>query len=50
MSEMDGLDRKLNEAFDGKVLRKDLLHRIKEGYQRSDVRPGVSAREVLRQQ
>jgi ATP-dependent Lon protease len=31
MSEMDGLDRKLNETFDGKVLRKDLLHRIKKG-------------------
>ena len=31
MSEMDGLDRKLNEIFDGKVLRKDLLHRIKKG-------------------
>jgi ATP-dependent Lon protease len=31
MSEMDELDRKLNETFDGKVLRKDLLHRIKKG-------------------
>jgi ATP-dependent Lon protease len=31
MSEMDGLDRKLNDIFDGKVLRKDLLHRIKKG-------------------
>jgi ATP-dependent Lon protease len=31
MSEMDGLDQKLNEIFDGKVLRKDLLHRIKKG-------------------
>ena len=30
MSEMDELDRKLNETFDGKVLRKDLLHRIKK--------------------
>lgn len=28
---MDELDIKLNEAFDGKVLRKDLLHRIKKG-------------------
>lgn len=28
---MDELDKKLNEAFDGKVLRKDLLHRIKKG-------------------
>jgi ATP-dependent Lon protease len=31
MSEMDELDRKLNATFDGKVLRKDLLHRIKKG-------------------
>jgi ATP-dependent Lon protease len=28
---MDELDKKLNESFDGKVLRKDLLHRIKKG-------------------
>lgn len=28
---MDGLDQKLNATFDGKVLRKDLLHRIKKG-------------------
>jgi ATP-dependent Lon protease len=28
---MDALDSKLNEAFDGKVVRKDLLHRIKKG-------------------
>lgn len=28
---MDELDQKLNEIFDGKVLRKDLLHRIKKG-------------------
>ncbi len=28
---MDALDQKLNETFDGKVLRKDLLHRIKKG-------------------
>jgi ATP-dependent Lon protease len=31
MSDMDKLDQKLNETFDGKVLRKDLLHRIKKG-------------------
>ncbi len=31
MSEMDELDKKLNASFDGKVLRKDLLHRIKKG-------------------
>ena len=31
MSEMDELDKKLNAVFDGKVLRKDLLHRIKKG-------------------
>jgi len=31
MSEMDELDQKLNATFDGKVLRKDLLHRIKKG-------------------
>ena len=29
--EMDELDKKLNEVFDGKVIRKDLLHRIKKG-------------------
>jgi ATP-dependent Lon protease len=28
---MDVLDEKLNAAFDGKVVRKDLLHRIKKG-------------------
>ena len=28
---MDQLDQKLNDVFDGKVLRKDLLHRIKKG-------------------
>ena len=28
---MDELDKKLNAVFDGKVLRKDLLHRIKKG-------------------
>ena len=28
---MDELDRKLNATFDGKVVRKDLLHRIKKG-------------------
>ena len=28
---MDDLDKKLNDTFDGKVLRKDLLHRIKKG-------------------
>lgn len=28
---MDAIDAKLNEAFDGKVVRKDLLHRIKKG-------------------
>lgn len=28
---MDELDNKLNATFDGKVLRKDLLHRIKKG-------------------
>ena len=28
---MDELDKKLNETYDGKVLRKDLLHRIKKG-------------------
>src|SRR6266516_2714609 len=28
---MDALDQKLNSAFDGKVVRKDLLHRIKKG-------------------
>lgn len=29
--EMDALDKKLNNVFDGKVVRKDLLHRIKKG-------------------
>jgi len=28
---MDPLDQKLNTVFDGKVVRKDLLHRIKKG-------------------
>lgn len=28
---MDALDEKLNATFDGKVVRKDLLHRIKKG-------------------
>ena len=28
---MDALDKKLNQHFDGKVVRKDLLHRIKKG-------------------
>ena len=31
MSRMDDLDRKLNDIYDGKVVRKDLLHRIKKG-------------------
>ena len=28
---MDALDTKLNDLFDGKVVRKDLVHRIKKG-------------------
>ena len=28
---MDKLDQKLNEVFSGKVVRKDLLHRVKKG-------------------
>lgn len=28
---MDALDLKLNKVFDGKIVRKDLLHRIKKG-------------------
>ena len=28
---MDELDKKLNEVFEGRVVRKDLLHRIKRG-------------------
>ncbi|MCI0336455.1 MAG: BREX system Lon protease-like protein BrxL [Acidobacteria bacterium] len=28
---MDALDQKLNEVFEGKVVRKELLHRIKKG-------------------
>jgi ATP-dependent Lon protease len=31
MSELDDLDKKLTSNFDGKVVRKDLLHRIKKG-------------------
>lgn len=31
MSTMDELDQKLTATFDGKVVRKDLLHRIKKG-------------------
>ncbi len=30
-SGLDDLDRKLNEVFEGRVVRKDLLHRIKKG-------------------
>ena len=28
---MDELDKKLNEVYPGKVVRKDLLHQIKKG-------------------
>ena len=28
---MDELDKKVTDVFDGKVVRKDLLHRIKKG-------------------
>ena len=28
---MDTLDQKINATFDGKAVRKDLLHRIKKG-------------------
>ena len=31
MSELDALDLKLTSTFEGKVVRKDLLHRIKKG-------------------
>ena len=31
MNDLDELDKKLMAAFDGKVVRKDLLHRIKKG-------------------
>ena len=31
MNEMDELDKQLTSRFDGKVVRKDLLHRIKKG-------------------
>lgn len=31
MNELDELDKKLMAVFDGKVVRKDLLHRIKKG-------------------
>ena len=31
MNDMDELDRQLTSKFDGKVVRKDLLHRIKKG-------------------
>lgn len=31
MTELDALDRQLTSTFDGKVVRKDLLHRIKKG-------------------
>src|SRR3954465_13361826 len=31
MNELDELDRQLTAAFDGKVVRKDLVHRIKKG-------------------
>ena len=31
MNDMDELDQQLTSTFDGKVVRKDLLHRIKKG-------------------
>ena len=31
MSTTDSLDHKLNEAFVGRVVRKDLLQRVKKG-------------------
>jgi ATP-dependent Lon protease len=31
MNDMDELDQRLTSTFDGKVVRKDLLHRIKKG-------------------
>ena len=31
MSELDALDLQLTSTFEGKVVRKDLLHRIKKG-------------------
>lgn len=31
MNELDDLDKKLTSQFDGRVVRKDLLHRIKKG-------------------
>lgn len=31
MNDMDELDKQLTSTFDGKVVRKDLLHRIKKG-------------------
>ena len=31
MNDMDELDQHLTSTFDGKVVRKDLLHRIKKG-------------------
>jgi ATP-dependent Lon protease len=31
VSQVDELDQKLNATYDGKILRKDLLHRIKKG-------------------
>lgn len=30
---MDALDSKVNEHFDGKVVRKDLLHSVKKGHE-----------------
>ena len=42
---MDALDQKLLSVFDGKVVRKDLLHRIK--HQCADLCAGILAGALL---
>ena len=43
---MDALDQKLLSVFDGKVVRKDLLHRIQR-HQRADLCAGIFAGALL---
>ena len=49
MNELDELDKKLTSTFDGKVVRKDPLHRIKKGTNVLTFNPGISPGAVLRQ-
>ena len=44
---MDALDIKLNEVYPGKVVRKDLVHRIKKAANVPSVCVGVFIGEIL---